>query len=488
MRWRTDIILARDYDFGERGDVDMFPEHFLWGGAVSANQCEGAFDEEGKGISIQDVLPKGLKGGMTEEPVKENLKLKGIDFYHRYKEDLKMMAEMGFKVFRTSIAWSRIFPRGDEEKPNQKGIEFYHNLFAECRKYGIEPLVTLSHYETPLYLAEKYDGWRSRKMIDFYKTYVKAVFEEYKDEVKYWLTFNEINSILESPFMSGAIMTPKDELTEEQLYQAAHHELLASAIVVKKGHEINPEFQIGCMCSFVPFYPYSCNPEDVMTAAECMHERFYFSDVHMRGHYPAYAKKEWEREGTKPQMLPEDEKILAEGKCDYLGFSYYMTNAVKADAKKDTTESLDGSSPYSVPNPYVKASDWGWQIDPVGLRYALVTLYERYEAPLFIVENGFGAIDVLKEDKTCDDDYRIAYLREHITEMKKAVELDGVDLIGYTPWGCIDLVSFTTGEMKKRYGFIYVDIDNEGNGSGNRYKKKSFDWYKNVIRSNGEEL
>jgi 6-phospho-beta-glucosidase len=272
------------------------------------------------------------------------------------------------------------------------------------------------------------------------------------------------------------------------MYQAAHHELLASAIVVKKGHEINPEFQIGCMCSFVPFYPYSCNPEDVMTAAECMHERFYFSDVHMRGHYPAYAKKEWEREGTKPQMLPEDEKILAEGKCDYLGFSYYMTNAVKADAKKDTTESLDGSSPYSVPNPYVKASDWGWQIDPVGLRYALVTLYERYEAPLFIVENGFGAIDVLKEDKTCDDDYRIAYLREHITEMKKAVELDGVDLIGYTPWGCIDLVSFTTGEMKKRYGFIYVDIDNEGNGSGNRYKKKSFDWYKNVIRSNGEEL
>ena len=278
------------------------------------------------------------------------------------------------------------------------------------------------------------------------------------------------------------------ENKKKALYQAAHYEMVAGAMVVKKGHEINPDFKIGCMCSFVPFYPYSCDPDDIMTATECMHERFYFADVQIRGHYPAFAKKEWEREGTKPEMLPEDEQILAEGKCDYLGFSYYMTNAVKADVKKDTAESLDGSSPYSIANPYVKASDWGWQIDPVGLRYALVTLYERYEVPLFIVENGFGAIDVLKEDKTCDDEYRIEYLRAHISEMKKAVEMDGVDLMGYTPWGCIDLVSFTTGELKKRYGFIYVDKNDDGSGSGKRYKKKSFDWYKNVIRTNGEEL
>ena len=264
--------------------------------------------------------------------------------------------------------------------------------------------------------------------------------------------------------------------------------MVAGAMVVKKGHQINPDFRIGCMCSFVPFYPYSCNPDDIMTAAECMHERYYFADVQMRGHYHAFAKKEWERENTAPVMEPRDEQILAEGVCDYLGFSYYMTNAVKADVQKDTTESLDGSSANSVPNPYVKASDWGWQIDPVGLRYALVSLYERYEKPLFIVENGFGAIDVLKEDKTCDDDYRIEYLRAHIKEMKKAVELDGVDLMGYTPWGCIDLVSFTTGELRKRYGFIYVDKNDDGTGSGKRYKKKSFAWFRRVIETNGEEL
>src|SRR5699024_9820215 len=278
------------------------------------------------------------------------------------------------------------------------------------------------------------------------------------------------------------------ENKKEVMYQAAHHELVASAMVVKMGHEINPDMKIGCMCSFVPFYPYSCNPEDIMTATECMHERFHFMDTHVRGHYPAYSLKEWEREGYQIKMEPEDEAILAEGKVDYIGFSYYMTNAVKADVKNDTTQATDGSSSNSVPNPYVKASEWGWQIDPVGLRYALVTMYERYEIPLFIVENGFGDIDVLKEDGTCDDDARIAYLKAHIEEMKKAVEIDGVDLLGYTPWGCIDLVSFTTGEMKKRYGFIYVDKNNDGSGTLKRSKKKSFDWYKNVIASNGDVL
>ena len=466
----------------------MFPKNFLWGGATAANQCEGAYLEDGKGLDIQDVTPKGIVGPRTEVPTEDNMKLVAIDFYHRYKEDIKLFAEMGFKVFRLSIAWSRIFPMGDEEQPNEKGLAFYDAVFDECHKYGIEPLVTISHYETPLHLSKEYDGWVNRKMIGFYEKYVRTIFGRYKEKVKYWLTFNEINSVLHEPFLSGGIYTEKEKLSRQDLYQAVHHELVASALVVKKGHEINPDFQIGCMCSFVPFYPYSCNPDDIMVATECMHERYYFSDVHIRGHYSAFAKKEWEREGTKPVMESGDEEILAEGKCDYLGFSYYMTNAVKADVQKDTAESLDGSSPNSIANPYVKASDWGWQIDPVGLRYALVTLYERYEVPLFIVENGFGAIDILKEDHTCDDDYRIEYLKEHITEMKKAVEIDGVDLMGYTPWGCIDLVSFTTGELKKRYGFIYVDKNDDGTGSGKRYKKKSFGWYQNVIRTNGEEL
>ena len=471
---------------------------FLWGGAVAANQLEGGWNEGGKGPSVIDVMTGGSATKMREitDGVVEGKYYPNhvaVDFYHEYKGDIALMAEMGFKCFRTSIAWTRIFPNGDEAEPNEEGLKFYDDMFDELLKYGIEPVITLSHFEMPYHLAKEYGGWINRKVIDFFVRYAVTVMERYKDKVKYWMTFNEINNQSNTSadifgWTNSGVRFSEYDNKKKALYQAAHHELVASALVVKKGHEINPDFQIGCMCSFVPFYPYSCNPDDIMVATECMHERYYFSDVHIRGHYSAFAKKEWEREGTKPVMESGDEEILAEGKCDYLGFSYYMTNAVKADVQKDTAESLDGSSPNSIANPYVKASDWGWQIDPVGLRYALVTLYERYEVPLFIVENGFGAIDILKEDHTCDDDYRIEYLKEHITEMKKAVEIDGVDLMGYTPWGCIDLVSFTTGELKKRYGFIYVDKNDDGTGSGKRYKKKSFGWYQNVIRTNGEEL
>ena len=459
-------------------------ENFLWGGAVAANQCEGAYQEDGKGLSVQDVLPRGIRGSRTKLPTEENLKLEAIDFYHRYPQDIKMFAEMGFKVFRTSIAWSRIFPKGDEEQPNEAGLEFYDRVFEECRKYGIEPLVTLSHYETPLYLAETYNGWTDRRMIGFYERYVRTVFKRYRGKVKYWLTFNEINSLLHAPFMSGGIANMQG-LTEQDLYQAAHHELVASALATKIGHEMMPDAMIGCMILSMPTYPLTPSPDDVIAAMDAEHRNYFYGDVHVRGKYPGYMKRYFREHGIQIQFAPEDEEIL-KNTVDFVSFSYYMSVCATSDPEKQK-KGL-GNLLGGVPNPTLKASDWGWQIDPVGLRYALVTLYERYEAPLFIVENGFGAIDVLKEDKTCDDDYRIAYLREHITEMKKAVELDGVDLIGYTPWGCIDLVSFTTGEMKKRYGFIYVDIDNEGNGSGNRYKKKSFDWYKNVIRSNGEEL
>ena len=485
MRWRTDIILARDYDFGERGDVDMFPEHFLWGGAVSANQCEGAFDEEGKGISIQDVLPKGLKGGMTEEPVKENLKLKGIDFYHRYKEDLKMMAEMGFKVFRTSIAWSRIFPRGDEEKPNQKGIEFYHNLFAECRKYGIEPLVTLSHYETPLYLAEKYDGWRSRKMIDFYKKLVTVLFTRYKGLVKYWLTFNEINMILHLPFMGAGLVFEEGENETLSKYLAAHHELIASAEATRIAHEIDPENKIGCMLAAGMTYPYTCSPEDVWKSMQKDRENYFFIDVQARGEYPAYAKKFFEREKIELDITEKDRNVLRENTVDFISFSYYSSRCTSAD---NTIEKTDGNVFATVKNPYLKASEWGWQIDPLGLRCTLNALYDRYQKPLFIVENGLGSSDEPDENGYVEDDYRIEYLREHIKAMKAAVEEDGVELLGYTSWGCIDLVSASTGEMKKRYGFIYVDKDDEGNGTLKRTPKKSFYWYKKVIESKGEIL
>ena len=471
---------------------------FLWGGAVAANQLEGGWNKGGKGVSVIDVMTAGANGVPREItdgiiPGKNYPNHEAIDFYGHYKEDIKLFAEMGFKCFRTSIAWTRIFPNGDDEQPNEEGLQFYDDMFDELLKYGIEPVITLSHFEMPYHLAKEYGGWVNRKVIGFFVKFAEVVMKRYKDKVKYWMTFNEINnqSNVDADIFGwtcSGVRFSEYENKKEAMYQAAHHELVASAMVVKMGHEINPDMKIGCMCSFVPFYPYSCNPEDIITATECMHERFHFMDTHVRGHYPAYSLKEWEREGYQIKMEPEDEAILAEGKVDYIGFSYYMTNAVKADVKNDTTQATDGSSSNSVPNPYVKASEWGWQIDPVGLRYALVTMYERYEIPLFIVENGFGDIDVLKEDGTCDDDARIAYLKAHIEEMKKAVEIDGVDLLGYTPWGCIDLVSFTTGEMKKRYGFIYVDKNNDGSGTLKRSKKKSFDWYKNVIASNGDVL
>ena len=463
---------------------------FLWGGAVAANQLEGGWNKGGKGVSVIDVMTAGANGVPREItdgviPGKNYPNHEAIDFYGHYKEDIK--------CFRTSIAWTRIFPNGDDEQPNEEGLQFYDDMFDELLKYGIEPVITLSHFEMPYHLAKEYGGWVNRKVIGFFVKFAEVVMKRYKDKVKYWMTFNEINnqSNVDADIFGwtcSGVKFSEYENKKEVMYQAAHHELVASAMVVKMGHEINPDMKIGCMCSFVPFYPYSCNPADIMTATECMHERFHFMDTHVRGHYPAYSLKEWEREGYQIKMEPEDEAILAEGKVDYIGFSYYMTNAVKADVKNDTTQATDGSSSNSVPNPYVKASEWGWQIDPVGLRYALVTMYERYEIPLFIVENGFGDIDVLKEDGTCEDDARIAYLKAHIEEMKKAVEIDGVDLLGYTPWGCIDLVSFTTGEMKKRYGFIYVDKNNDGSGTLKRSKKKSFDWYKNVIASNGDVL
>ena len=465
-----------------------FPKNFLWGGAVAANQCEGAYNIDGKGLSIQDIMPKGIVGPTTEEPTEDNLKLVGIDFYHRYAEDIKLFAEMGFKVFRLSIAWSRIFPNGDDLEPNEAGLAFYDKVFDECLKYGIEPLVTLSHYETPLHLARQYDGWRSRELITFFERYCRTVFTRYKDKVKYWLTFNEINCILHYPLMAAGVMTPKDELTTQDLYQTAHHELVASALAVKIGHEINPEFKIGCMVIGLPNYPMTPNPDDIIKMMEEDRANMFFTDVHVRGKYPSYTKKLLEKLNIQLDITPEDEEILKHT-VDFLSFSYYMTKCVAKDESK--YDQISGNMSLGIPNPYLQASDWGWQIDPQGLRYMLNYFYDRYQIPLFIVENGLGAVDelVIGEDgqPTVNDDYRINYLNDHLVEVAKAIE-DGVELMGYTTWGCIDLVSASTAELKKRYGFIYVDRQQDGSGTLNRYKKKSFNWYKEVIITNGASL
>lgn len=467
--------------------MGIFPKNFLWGGAVAANQCEGAYQEDGKGLSVQDVLPRGIRGSRTKLPTEENLKLEAIDFYHRYPQDIKMFAEMGFKVFRTSIAWSRIFPKGDEEQPNEAGLEFYDRVFEECRKYGVEPLVTLSHYETPLYLAETYNGWTDRRMIGFYERYVRTVFKRYRGKVKYWLTFNEINSLLHAPFMSGGIANMQG-LTEQDLYQAAHHELVASALATKIGHEMMPDAMIGCMILSMPTYPLTPSPDDVIAAMDAEHRNYFYGDVHVRGKYPGYMKRYFREHGIQIQFAPEDEEIL-KNTVDFVSFSYYMSVCATSDPEKQK-KGL-GNLLGGVPNPTLKASDWGWQIDPKGLRYVLNMFYDRYQKPLFIVENGLGAVDVLNEDengnKTVEDDYRIQYLKDHLIQVGEAVQ-DGVEIMGYTSWGCIDVVSASTAELKKRYGYIYVDRNDDGTGTMERYKKKSFYWYQKVIESNGEVL
>lgn len=464
-----------------------FPANFLWGGAVAANQCEGAYDEDGKGWSTQDLAPKGIVGAITAEPTADNLKLKGIDFYHRYRDDIAILAEMGFSVFRFSIAWSRIFPNGDEETPNEAGLAFYDQLIDECRRHGMEPLVTLSHYETPYHLAKTYDGWCSRKMIDFFKRYVNTVMKRYKGKVHYWLTFNEINSILHNPYLSGGILTPKEQLSKSNLYQAIHHELVASALVTKMAHEIDPDNKVGCMVIGIPSYPLTPNPDDVIANMEQDRHNLYFTDVQARGAYPKYLNRYFKENGIQIQMEEGDEEIL-KNSVDFISFSYYMSTCGCADP--DAHPQAAGNIIPGVANPYLRSSQWGWQIDPKGLRYLLNQFYDRYQKPLFIVENGLGARDELIEKDgvlTVEDDYRIEYMREHLLQVEEAIE-DGVEVLGYTSWGCIDLVSASTAQMSKRYGFIYVDRNDDGSGTMARYRKKSFYWYRDVIASNGASL
>ena len=473
----------------------MLNKDFLWGGALAAHQFEGGALDTTKGLSVADVMTAGAHGvpreitdGVIEGKYYPNHI--GIDFYHHYKEDIAMFADMGFKCFRTSIAWTRIFPLGDEEEPDEEGLQFYDDVFDELLKYGIEPVITLSHFEMPYHLVEKYGGWRNRKLIDFFVKFAVTCFERYKDKVKYWMTFNEINNQADigDGFMlyanSGVVVKPEENV-EELMYQASHYELVASAEAIKAGHKINPEFQIGCMIAMCPIYPATCRPEDILQAEKAMQKRYYYADVHVKGEYPVNILKYWERKDLKIDVTEEDLSVLKQGCVDYIGFSYYMSFCTKAEP--DNPEYDYRGEKDRIKNQYVKTSEWGWQIDPKGLRWSLNAIYDRYGIPVMIVENGLGARDVKAKDGKIHDSYRIEYLREHIIEMEKAIE-QGVDLIGYTPWGCIDLVSASTGEMAKRYGMIYVNKYDDGTGDFSRERKDSFFWYQRVISSNGEDL
>lgn len=481
-----------------------FPDGFLWGGATAANQVEGAWNVDGKGPATTDIvkrvkpedrkkmkLPFPTKAEIEEALNNDNDKLYpkriGIDFYNRYKEDIALFNELGFKTLRISINWPRVFPNGDDTEPNEAGLQFYDNLFEELAKYDIEPLVTLSHYEMPLRLATEYGGWTNRKTVDFFTRFAETVLDRYKDKVKYWITFNEINSILMSPYISGGIIqdTVKDGNLLQATYQAAHHQFVASAKAVEACHRLNPDAQIGSMVVGMINYPNSPHPEDVRQALQDQRMTFFFTDVQVRGHYPAYMKSYFGENDIVIEKEQDDDQILQDNLVDFLAFSYYMSSV---SARSETEgEKTAGNLLTNLKNPYLEASDWGWQIDPVGLRTLLNMFYDRYEKPLFIVENGLGAFDKVEEDGSIHDQYRIDYLKEHIKQMKAAIG-DGVDLMGYTSWGPIDLISFSTSEMSKRYGFIYVDQDDDGNGTRERSRKDSFYWYQKVIETNGEEL
>jgi 6-phospho-beta-glucosidase len=469
---------------------------FLWGGATAANQLEGAYLKDGKGLSNVDVIPFGkqrwpIMAGygvqMTPNDPAGYPSHEAIDFYHRYKEDIALFAEMGFKSFRMSIAWARIFPTGEETEPNEAGLKFYENVFDELLKYGIEPVVTIDHFDVPLHLSEKYGAWRSREMVDFFVTYATTLFKRYKGKVKYWMTFNEINILMHLPFMGAGLFFKEGDNPKAIQYQAAHHLLVASALATKAAHEIDANNQVGCMLAAGVTYPLTCEPGDVFLAQQRNRDNYFFIDVQSRGEYPTYVKKFLEREGIQLIIEDGDLETLKAHPVDYIGFSYYSSRV--ASLKADEAGEHTAANVFkTVRNPHLKSSEWGWQIDPLGLRVTMNELYDRYQKPLFIVENGLGAVDTPNEKGEVNDDYRIDYMREHIREMVNAVEQDGVDLLGYTMWGPIDLVSASTGEMKKRYGFIYVNKHDDGSGDLSRSRKKSFFWYKKVIESNGQDL
>ncbi|MFC6465215.1 glycoside hydrolase family 1 protein [Marinilactibacillus sp. GCM10026970] len=476
-----------------------FPKGFLWGGASAANQYEGGYNEGGKGLATADLISGGshLTSRKITKNVQGNLLYpshEATDFYHHYKEDIALFAEAGFKAFRLSINWSRIFPNGNDEQPNEEGLQFYDNVFDECRKHDIEPVVTIAHFDVPAYLSQNFNGWGSREVIDFYYRYAETIFKRYEKKVKYWITFNEINTatLTIGNFLALGLNVGDSDFVKQPddmklRYQALHHQFVASARVVKLAHDNYPQFEIGCMISYMPRYPFTCHPNDVLLAKqeENMHSKFC-GDVQVQGKYPYYAHKYFKDNGFQVDITEEDKDILAQGKVDYYTFSYYLTLCVSADdaVEKNGNSMIGGSG---VNNPYLEQTEWNAMIDPVGLRIALNDIYDRYELPLMIVENGIGVSEEIADDGKIYDDYRVEYLKKHIVEMEKAIE-DGVDLIGYTIWSAVDIVSASTGEMKKRYGIVHVDKYDDGTGTLERRKKESFYWYKKVIETNGESL
>lgn len=476
----------------------MVQQNFLWGGAIAAHQVEGAVREDGKGLSVSDVLTRGSRD--TPRRITDGIEdcevyptHSAIDFYHHYQADLDLFEELGFRALRTSVAWTRIYPNGDEDEPNEAGLRFYDDLFDAMLSRGIEPVVTLSHFEMPLHLANHYGGWQSRKMIDFFVKFARTCLERFQGKVRYWMTFNEINNQFNTDndlygWTNSGVKFSASANPKQSMYQVAHYQFVASAHAVQIAHDLDPDLQVGCMVAADPVYPINSNPRNTLLASDAMHATLFFTDVQIRGRYPNYATAAFARESWNLDITEDDLETLRRGTVDYLGFSYYMSNTVDATAENDVSSSTSGSSQHMVENPFIAKTKWGWGIDPIGLRYIMKVFDERYQIPQFIVENGIGLLEDSDASGVIQDDARIDYLRSHIEQLLLAIEEDGIPCIGYLMWGCIDLVSFTTGELRKRYGLIQVDLHDDGTGSGERHRKKSFDWYKQLIASNGSQL
>lgn len=480
-----------------------FLEDFLWGGALSACQAEGAYNEDGKTLTIPEVMKFNAKSDrkvtrqmqITMEMIREAQndpdtikypKRRGIDFYHTFKQDIALFAEMGFKVFRYSISWARVFPNGDDKVPNEKALKFYDDVIDECLKYNMKPLITISHFDMPIVLIEKFGGWYNKELIDLYLKYCEVIFNRYKGKVQYWVTFNEINMSVKAGAKTLGILNEGQSNYEEMLFQGLHHQFVAASKATKLAHEIDKDNKIGSMVAYFTTYPYSCKPDDALAMqSDDQMKNLFFLDVLNKGIYPYYSKTYFERNNININIEDGDLEIIKQYTADFVGMSYY--NSMISSSDGEQLELTAGNVHSVFKNPHLPANEWGWQIDPVGLRYTLNHVYDRYNLPIFILENSSGFVDKLNEDFTINDPYRIEFLRQHIEQMRLAVE-DGVNVIGYTMWGPIDMISSSTSEMTKRYGFIYVDQDDYGNGSKKRYKKDSFYWYKNVIKTNGRKL
>jgi 6-phospho-beta-glucosidase len=475
--------------------INGFPKDFLWGGAVAACQCEGAFDEDGRGLSVSDLhrYVNGDKKGIIEQGDKTLEQIEfaihdkegyypkryGIDFYHTYKEDLALFREMGLKCFRFSVSWSRIFPRGDEESPNQDGLHFYDQLIDEIIQNRMEPIITISHYDPPITLVTEYGGFGNRKTIDFFVKYAEILLKRYGKKVKYWIVFNQINLIDVCMMKSLAIYVGQSDNMRQLMYQAVHNQFVACARIKQIAYKIDPDMKIGTMIGDFKVYPKTCNPNDVVLALQRNRMQYFFTDVQFRGEYPAYALRFFADSNIDIDVEKGDLELINRYRMDYMALSYYYTAIVDAE-----TDDMDPSVRHQ--NPYLKPTRWEWRADPKGFYTTLSEYWDRYQKPIMIAENGFGAVDQ-KDGNQVHDPYRIDYVREHIREMKNAIR-DGADIFAYCLWSPIDIISSSTAEMKKRYGFIYVDQDDYGNGSRKRIKKDSFYWYRKVIESNGRDL